>query len=79
MVCGPLPCDAPDRVVTLTPLVRSNSGNSFSYAPPNPPDINTFNSASATVGEFSIMATIISVPRTAVAVGDEKGIIVGPL
>jgi hypothetical protein len=63
----------------MTPLVRSNSGNSFSYAPPNPPDIKTFNSAAATVGEFSIMATIMIVPRTAVAVGNEKVIIVGPL
>jgi hypothetical protein len=65
--------------VTLTPLVRSNSGNSFSYAPPKPPDIRTFSSASATVGEFSIMATMTNVPRTTVAVGNENGIIVGPL
>jgi hypothetical protein len=38
----PAPCDAPDLVVTLTPLDRSNSGNSCSYAPVNPPDIRTF-------------------------------------
>jgi len=29
------------------PLVRSNSGNSCSYAPENPPDIITFNYAEA--------------------------------
>jgi hypothetical protein len=47
IVCGPAPCDAPDPVVTLMPLVRSNSGNSCSYAPVNPPDIRTFNCADA--------------------------------
>jgi hypothetical protein len=29
IVCGPVPWDAPDPVVTLVPLLRSNSGNSF--------------------------------------------------
>src|SRR6516165_4296073 len=42
IVCGPAPWDAPDPVVTLMPLVRSNSGTSCSYAPLNPPDIRTF-------------------------------------
>jgi hypothetical protein len=28
IVCGPAPCDEPDPVVTLVPLVRSNSGKS---------------------------------------------------
>src|SRR5262249_2431872 len=51
IVCGPAPCDAPDPVVTLMPLVRSNSGNSCSYAPLNPPDIKTFNCADAATGQ----------------------------
>src|SRR6516164_899587 len=42
IVCGPTPWEAPDVVVTLMPLVRSNSGNSCSYALLNPPDIRTF-------------------------------------
>src|SRR5262249_269727 len=50
IVCGPVPCDAPDPVVTLMPLVRSNSGNSCSYSPLNPPDIKTFNCADAATG-----------------------------
>jgi hypothetical protein len=33
IVCGPVPCDAPDPVVTLIPLVRSNCGSSCSYEP----------------------------------------------
>jgi len=41
IVRGPAPCDEPDRVVTLIRLVRSNSGSSRSYAPPNPPEIKT--------------------------------------
>src|SRR5271169_3292005 len=49
MVWGPAPCDAPDRVVTLMPLVRLNSGNSRSYAPANPPEIRTFNCATSLV------------------------------
>src|SRR5215510_4705437 len=53
IVCGPVPCDAPDPVVTLMPLVRSNSGNSCSYAPLNPPDIKTFNCADAATGQNS--------------------------
>jgi len=43
IVCGPVPCDAPDPVVTSMPLACSNSGNSRLYAPVNPPDISTFN------------------------------------
>src|SRR5215468_8063231 len=54
IVCGPVPCDAPDPVVTLMPLVRSNSGNSCSYAPLNPPDIKTFNCADAAIGQSSV-------------------------
>jgi Protein of unknown function (DUF3141) len=30
IVCDPVPCDAPDPVVTLVPLVRWNSGSSCS-------------------------------------------------
>jgi hypothetical protein len=41
IVCGPTPCDEPDRVVTLIRRVCSNSGKSCSYAPANPPDIKT--------------------------------------
>src|SRR5262245_7852554 len=51
IVCGPVPCDAPDPVVTLMPLVRSNSSKSSSYAPLNPPDIKTFNCADAATGQ----------------------------
>src|SRR5262245_31332197 len=51
IVCGPVPCDAPDPVVTLMRLVRSNSGNSFSYAPLNPPDIKTLSCADAATGQ----------------------------
>jgi hypothetical protein len=40
------------------PLVRSNSGNSCSYAPLNPPDIRTFNCADAAAGQNSSVATI---------------------
>jgi hypothetical protein len=36
------------------PLVRSNSGNSCSYAPLNPPDIKTFNCADAAIGQSSV-------------------------
>jgi hypothetical protein len=56
IVCGPIPCDAPDPVVTLMPLVRSNSGDSFSYAPLNPPDIRTFSCADAATGQNSSVA-----------------------
>src|SRR5262249_18985074 len=34
-------------------LVRSNSGNSFSYAPLNPPDIKTLSCADAATGQNS--------------------------
>ena len=53
MVCGPVPCDEPEPVVTLMPVVRSNSGNSFSYGPENPPDVITFNCADAASGPIS--------------------------
>src|ERR1700681_1385653 len=56
MVCGPVPCDEPEPVVTLMPVVRSNSGNSFSYGPENPPDIITFNCAAAASGPISSAA-----------------------
>src|ERR1700730_4895588 len=56
IVCGPAPCDAPDPVVTLMPLIRSNSGNSCSYAPLNPPDIRTFNCAHDLTGQNSSVA-----------------------
>src|SRR5262249_14445322 len=58
IVCGPVPCDAPDPVVTLMPLDRSNSGSSFSYAPLNPPDIKTFSCADAATGQSSDVAMI---------------------
>src|SRR5271166_6561811 len=38
------------------PLVRSNSGNSCSYAPLNPPDIRPFNCADAATGQNSSVA-----------------------
>ena len=47
IVCGPVPCDAPDPVATLMPLVRSNSGNNSSYAQLNPPNIRTFTRATS--------------------------------
>src|SRR3984893_10590932 len=47
IVCGPVPCDAPDPVTTLMPLVRSNSGSNSSYAPLNPPEIRTFTCATS--------------------------------
>jgi hypothetical protein len=40
------------------PLVRSNSGNSCSYAPLNPPDIRTFNCADDAAGQNSSVAKI---------------------
>jgi hypothetical protein len=40
------------------PLVRSNSGKSFSYAPLNPPDIRTFSCADAATGQDSSVVTI---------------------
>src|SRR5262249_29158842 len=58
IVCGPVPCDAPDPVVTLMPVVRSNSGNSFSYAPLNPPDIRTFSCADAATGQNNSVVKI---------------------
>src|SRR5262252_6468333 len=60
IVCGPVPCDAPDPVVTLMPLVRSNSGNSCSYAPLNPPDIKTFNCADAATGQNGSAAKMMN-------------------
>src|SRR5262249_26125799 len=59
IVCGPVPCEAPDPVVTLMPLVRSNSGNSFSYAPLNPPDIKTFSCADAATGQNSAVVSVV--------------------
>src|SRR5262249_28024256 len=58
IVCGPVPCDAPDPVVTLMPLVRSNSGNSCSYALLNPPEIRTFTCAAAATGHNGSVAKI---------------------
>src|SRR5262249_35845744 len=58
IVCGPAPCDAPDPVVTLMPLVRSNSGNSRSYAPLNPPDIRTFSCVDDAAGQSGAVATM---------------------
>src|SRR5262245_3419340 len=58
IVCGPVPCDAPDPVATLMPLVRSNSGNSCSYALLNPPDIKTFSCAAAATGHNGSVAKI---------------------
>src|SRR5215468_10541326 len=60
IVCGPVPCEAPDPVVTLMPLVRSNSDNNFSYAPLNPPDIKTFNCADAASGQNSAVIRMTS-------------------
>src|SRR5262245_41449214 len=39
------------------PLVRWNSGNSFSYAPLNPPDIKTLSCADAATGQNSAVVT----------------------
>src|SRR5262245_12321443 len=58
IVCGPVPCDAPDPVVTLMPVVRSNSGSSCSYAPLNPPEIRTFNCCADAAAGPSRMAKI---------------------
>src|ERR1051325_718489 len=56
MVCGPVPCDEPEPVATLIPVVRSNSGNSFSNGPENPPEIMTFSCADAVTGDISSAA-----------------------
>ena len=72
IVCGPVPCDEPDPVVTLMPLVRSNSGNSCSYAPVNPPDIRTFNCADAVTGQISSAARMTTILFAAFAVQIEK-------
>ena len=72
IVCGPVPCDEPDPVVTLMPLVRSNSGNSCSYAPVNPPDIRTFNCADAVTGQISSVAKMTTILLAAFDVRDEK-------
>src|SRR5262245_24315360 len=58
IVCGPVPCDAPDPVVTLMRVVRSNSGSSCSYAPLNPPEIRTFNCCADAAAGPSRMAKI---------------------
>jgi hypothetical protein len=54
------------------PLVRSNSGNSRSYAPVNPPDIRTFNCADAVIGQISSAAKMTTILFAAFAVRDEK-------
>src|SRR5688572_14105440 len=46
MVSGPFPCDAPDSVVTLMPLERSNSGRSSRYGVENPPEMMTLTAQS---------------------------------
>ncbi len=70
MVCGPVPCDEPEPVVTLMPVVRSNSGNSFSYGPEKPPDISTFNCADAASGHINSVVTTIAL--TALHLRDDK-------
>src|SRR5262245_12595722 len=57
MVCGPVPCDEPEPVETLMPVARSNSGNSCSYGPENPPDINTLSCADTSSGQSNNVAT----------------------
>src|SRR5215470_4333542 len=76
MVCGPVPCDEPEPVVILMPVVRSNSGNSCSYGPENPPDIITFNCADAASGHISSVATT-TIAFAALHLRVEKAYILG--
>src|SRR6185295_6806879 len=75
MVCGPVPCDEPEPVVTLIPVVRSNSGKSCSYGPEKPPDISTFNCADAASGHISSVATMTTIALRALHLHDEKAYI----
>jgi hypothetical protein len=61
----------------LMPLVRSNSGNSCSYAPANPPDIKTFNATSidcadASTGQMSSVAKTTTIVLVAFVAREEK-------
>ena len=47
-------------VVTVMPVVRSNSGSSFWYGPEKPPDIRTFTCANAALGHIIRTATTIA-------------------
>src|SRR4030095_8881015 len=79
MVCGPVPCDEPEPVVTLMPVVRSNSGNSFSYGPENPPEISTFTCADAVNGAIKSAARTRTIASPALHLPDEKADILGSL
>src|SRR6185436_14030869 len=79
MVCGPVPCDEPEPVVTLMPVVRSNSGNSFSYGPENPPDISTFTCADAASGDISSAALKTAIALRGLHLLDDKAYMPAPL
>src|SRR5580765_940506 len=77
MVCGPVPCDDPEPVATLIPVVRSNSGKSCSYGPEKPPEISTFNCADAASGHISSVARTTTIASRALHLRDDKAYILG--
>src|ERR1700680_1823972 len=58
IVCGPVPCDAPDPVTTVMPVDLSNSGSTCRYAPEKPPEIITLSCASEGLENASDVAAI---------------------
>ena len=57
IVSGPFPCDAPDPVVTLMPVERSNSGRTEWYGGEKPPEMMTLTCATANAGHASANAS----------------------
>jgi hypothetical protein len=60
------------------PVVYSNSGNSCSYAPLNPPDISTFSSADAAAGQINDVARTLAVVLIDLAVSNATVIMLSP-
>lgn len=59
MVSGPFPWEAPDRVMTVMPVERSNSGRTSCKAVENPPEMITLSWACAGLGDARSVATAI--------------------
>jgi hypothetical protein len=59
------------------PVAFSNSGNSFSYGPENPPEISTFTCADAVNGAISSAAKTTAIASAVLHLRDEQAYIRG--
>jgi len=79
MVSGPFPWEEPERVVTVMPVERSNSGRTCRYAVENPPEMITLSCARAGIGVAMTVASAATSTLTKLGRMRERAFIIPAL